>query len=136
MTRYLTTAEVIVIHDEIIARTGSAPKGLRDEALLESALMRATAAAYYEEADLVRQSVLIAIGICQNHPFVDGNKRAAFGVLDVFLRINGFVFTGEPIDLARHFEQIAEATDDRGAAVATMETWLRNWIEPLDSVSD
>lgn len=52
MTIYLTVAEVIAIHDEIMLRTGAMPEGLRDEGLLESALMRAQTPAYYEEARL------------------------------------------------------------------------------------
>jgi death-on-curing protein len=128
MTQYLTVAEVIVIHDEIMMRTGYAPEGLRDEGLLESALMRAQAAAYYEGADLVRQAVLMAVGISQNQPFVDGNKRAAYGVLDVFLRINGMVFNGDPIELAKQFENLAEPGSDRGVATDQLVDWLRERV--------
>jgi len=131
MTHYLTVAEVIVIHDEIMLRTDYAPEGLRDEGLLESALMRAQAAAYYEDADLVRQAVLMAVGISQNQPFVDGNKRAAFGVLDVILRINGMVFSGDPIELAKLFENLAEPGSDRGIATDQLVEWLRERIDPL-----
>ena len=113
--RYLTTAEVIELHDRIMERTGVRPEPLRDEGLLESALMRARSAAYYEDADLIRQAVLMAVGISQNQPFVDGNKRAAFVTLDVFLRINGLEFRGDPLVLARLIEHIAEDQDRRAA---------------------
>ena len=131
MTTYLTVAEVVVIHDEIMVRTGYPPEGLRDEGLLESALMRAQAAAYYEGADLIRQAVLMAIGISQNQPFVDGNKRAVFGVLDVFLRINGQMFNGDALELARQFEQLAEPDHDRSAATDRLAAWLNDRVQEL-----
>ena len=51
---YPTLAEVIAVHDDVLQRFGDAPKPLRDEGLLESALMRPQMAAWYEEADLIR----------------------------------------------------------------------------------
>lgn len=130
MTRYLTVAEVIELHDRIMERTGVRPEALRDEGLLGSALMRAQTAAYYEEADLVTQAVLMAVGISQNQPFVDGNKRAAFVTLDVFLRINGVVFHGDPIDLAKQIEQIAEEPSRRTETTAELTHWLRERLSP------
>jgi death-on-curing protein len=132
MAVYLTVAEVIAIHDEIMRRTGYAPEGLRDEGLLESALMRAQAAAYYENADLVRQAVLMAVGISQNQPFVDGNKRAAFGALDVFLRINGITFEGDSIELARKLEALADPGIDRNQAVDDLIEWLNERVRTVE----
>jgi death-on-curing protein len=128
VSRYLTVAEVIELHDRIMERTGARPEALRDEGLLESALMRAQTAAYYEEADLVTQAVLIAVGISQNQPFVDGNKRAAFVALDVFLRINGIEFQGESLELAMQIEQIAENQQRRVEATSNLVHWLRERV--------
>lgn len=130
MTRYLTVAEVIELHDRIMERTGVRPEALRDEGLLESALMRAQTAAYYEEADLVTQAVLMAVGISQNQPFVDGNKRAAFVTLDVFLRINGLEFDGDPIELARQIERIAEKPERRTETTSDLTIWLGERVTP------
>ena len=130
MTHYLTTAEVIELHDRIMERTGARPEALRDEGLLESALMRAQTAAYYEEADLVSQAVLMAVGISQNQPFVDGNKRAAFVTLDVFLRVNGLEFQGDALELAMRIEQIAEERERRAEATLDLEHWLRERVDP------
>lgn len=127
-TRYLTVAEVIELHDRIMERTGARPEPLRDEGLLESALMRAHTAAFYEGADLVRQAVLMAVGISQNQPFVDGNKRAAFVVLDVFLRIHGHVFQGNSLALAKRIERIAEDSEKRSEETTAFEQWLRGEI--------
>jgi len=125
MTRYLTVAEVIVIHDEIMLRTGVSSQGLRDEASLESALMLAQAAACYKGAGLVRQAVHMAIDISQFQPFNDGNERAAFAALDVFLRINGMVFSGDPIELAQKFEILAEPGRDRDLATNQLVEWVQ-----------
>jgi death-on-curing protein len=125
MARYLTVAEVVELHDRIMERTGARPEALRDEGLLESALMRAQTAAYYEDADLVTQAVLMAVGISQNQPFVDGNKRAAFVTLDIFLRINGLEFQGDPLELAKQIEQIAENPERRTEATTDLAHWLR-----------
>lgn len=130
MTRYLTVAEVIELHDRIMERTGARPEALRDEGLLESALMRAQTAAFYEDADLVTQAVLMAVSISQNQPFVDGNKRAAFVTLDVFLRINGLEFQGASLELAMRIEQIAEDRERRAEATIDLAQWLRERVDP------
>lgn len=131
MTRYLTVAEVIELHRSILERMGSAPEPLRDEGLLESALMRARTAAYYEDADLIAQAVMMVVGISQNQPFVDGNKRAAFAVLDVFLRINGMVYMGEPLELARRIVRVAEQREDRSKEIVSLIDWLRSQVQPV-----
>lgn len=131
MTRYLTVAEVIELHRSILERMGSAPEPLRDEGLLESALMRARTAAYYEDADLIAQAVMMVVGISQNQPFVDGNKRAAFAVLDVFLRINGMVYMGEPLELARRIVRVAEQREDRSNEIVSLIDWLRSQVQPV-----
>ena len=86
----------------------SAPRPLRDEGLLESALKRPQMAAYYEGADIIRQATLLGTGISQAQAFLDGNKRTAFQTLDAFLWVNGWEYVGDPLDLARQFEQFAE----------------------------
>jgi len=85
---YLTVLDVIAMHDELIERTGGAV-GLRDEGALDSAIMRPQMAAYYEEADLVTQAVLLMSGIALAHAFVDGNKRTALAS-GLFLQVKDF----------------------------------------------
>ncbi len=130
MIRYLTVAEVIELHRAILGRMGERLEPLRDEGLLESALMRAQTAAYYEDADLATQAVLMAVGISQNQPFVDGNKRAAFVTLDVFLRVNGLEFRGDSLELAVRIEQIAKDREHRAEATLDFARWLRARVEP------
>lgn len=62
---------------------------MRDEGLLDSALARPLNLAVYGEPDLAGLAASYAAGIAQNHPFVDGNKRAAFLAAGLFLTLNG-----------------------------------------------
>lgn len=78
--------EAIAIHERLIEVFGG-PPGVRDRGLLESALFRPQTG-YYE--DLPSMAAAIFESLLMNHPFVDGNKRVAFFVTDVFLRLNGF----------------------------------------------
>jgi death-on-curing protein len=85
MTEYVTTADALFFHKELIERYGGAT-GIRDAGALESALHRPQTG-YYET--IIHEAAALLESLVQNHPFVDGNKRVAFAVVDVFLRING-----------------------------------------------
>ncbi len=91
MTDYLTLAEVLAIHDDLIARYGGS-LGIRDPGLLEAALFRPQTG-YYE--DLIAEAAALWESLSQNHPFVDGNKRVAFAAVYTFLRANGITLTAE-----------------------------------------
>jgi death-on-curing protein len=135
---YLTLDEVIEAYTQIMERTGQAPEALRSRGALEGALARAVHAYRYARADLVRQAALMAMGISQTQPFVDGNKRAAFAVLDLFLRLNGYRFVAVPgnrfamVDrLAQLALDVAERAMRADEAEAAFETWLRDYVQPL-----
>jgi death-on-curing protein len=132
-TQYLTLGEVIAIHERAMRRLGVAPQPLRDEGLLESAVMRPQMAAWYECADLVKQAALLGSGISQAQAFLDGNKRTAYLAMVTFLRINGHAYTGDRIALARQLEQFAERSADPDAAINALEAWLRENVRPRDS---
>ncbi len=110
---------------------GEAPAPLRDEGLLESAVMRPRMAAYYEEADVVRQGALLAAGISQAQAFLDGNKRTAYAALEVFLLHNGIAITVDPLEVARQIEALATRADSLDAATARFEAWLRERGKPV-----
>lgn len=86
---------VLDMHAEQLALFGGAD-GIRDAGLLESALGRPLNKFAYGESDLRVLAAAYAFGIARNHPFVDGNKRAAFGSLIVFLGLNGIEFDVPP----------------------------------------
>jgi len=94
MRDYLTVAEVLAIHSELIERFGGA-QGVRDMGALESALFRPQTG-YYE--DIVAEAAALLESLAINHPFLDGNKRIAFAAADVFLRLNGHEVSVAPDD--------------------------------------
>ena len=127
--RYPTLAEVIAIHEKVMRGLGDAPRPLRDEGLLESALTRPQMVAYYEGADIVRQATLLGLGISQAQAFLDGNKRTAFQTLDAFLWVNGWEYVGEPLALAQQLEQFAEHSNKPDRAIDAFEAWLRERVQ-------
>jgi death-on-curing protein len=123
---YLEIAEVIELHYRVMERTGAGSQGIRTQLELESALARPQMAAFYENADIIRQATVLAIGISQNQPFVDGNKRTAYAVSDSFLRANGQPYEGNPIEFAKQLEAVAERTGSLDDATDDFERWLRS----------
>lgn len=89
---------LIALHDRSLALHGG-PGGIRDEGLLQSALQRPINRFLYEqETDLSVLAGTYAVGIASNHPFVDGNKRAAFQALLLFLALNGQPLRADSVD--------------------------------------
>ncbi len=86
MTQYLTVIEVLFFHQVLIDRYGGSP-GVRDMGALESALYRPKTG-YYE--NIIEEAAALWESLTNNHPFVDGNKRVGFAVMEVFLKMNGF----------------------------------------------
>lgn len=82
-----TIEEVLDLHKQAIEEFGGA-HGLRDEAAIESALMAAENRAYYENASLAMCAATYAYHLSQAHAFIDGNKRIAAAVSELFLSIN------------------------------------------------
>jgi len=80
--------EVLDIHAQLIEAFGGID-GLRDEATLESALAAAENREHYESADLVTCAATYAFHVAHAHAFMDGNKRVAAAVSEIFLEING-----------------------------------------------
>jgi death-on-curing protein len=88
---HLTLDIVLEIHAEAIAQFGGST-GLRDRALLESAIAapQASFGGVSPLTDTVDVAAAYLFYLCSNHPFVDGNKRAALGACLVFLQLNGY----------------------------------------------
>jgi death-on-curing protein len=87
-----------MLHEESLSEHGGG-RGVRDMGLLESAMMRPqNLASYNQDADIAALAASYAYGLAKNHPFVDGNKRAAFLSVGLFLGINGYSLTASPID--------------------------------------
>ena len=87
---FLTLAEVIEIHSNQIKLYGG-KEGIRDISLLSSAVAMpyATFSGEYLHRDIYEMAAAYAFHICQNHAFIDGNKRTALASSLVFLELNG-----------------------------------------------
>ncbi|SRR6266545_78266 len=86
---WIEEAVVLALHEEQLAEHGGAV-GLRDLGLLQSALARPRHLAAYGKPDVAALAAAYGYGIACNHPFVDGNKRTAFTVTELFLTLNGY----------------------------------------------
>ena len=98
---FLTLAQVVEIHADQIRRYGG-QDGIRDLGLLDSALAQpeASFAGEWLHRDIDDMAAAYAYHLCQNHPFIDGNKRAALGCALIFLGLNGRVVS-DPKELLK-----------------------------------
>ena len=83
-------ADLVVEFNQLVVAETSEPHTVRDLAGLESALAKPVNYWHYGETDAVVLAVVLLVGIGQNHPFVQGNKRCAFAAADYFLYLNGY----------------------------------------------
>lgn len=86
--RWIAESVAIAIHEEQLAEHGG-PIGVRDAGLLQSALDRPRNLAAYGEPDIAALAAAYGHGLVRNHPFVDGNKRTALVITELFLLLNG-----------------------------------------------
>ena len=118
--RWIDKRALILLHDESLAEHGGS-SGLRDEGLLESALSRAQNLAAYGSPDVADLAAAYAYGIAKNHPFVDGNKRAAFLAAGVFLHLNGMRLTASQAEATVAMFTLAAGDLDE----ASFAEWIR-----------
>lgn len=126
--RYLNVADVRALHIRMMERLGYHAPPLRDEGLLESAILRPRMAGYYEGADIVQQAAILAVGLSQAQAYVDGNKRTAYYAMVVFLEVNRWRIEAPSLELARQLELVAERTDSLDAATDRFASWLRHYV--------
>ena len=118
---WIDERDALTLHDRVLVLHGGAA-GLRDDALLKSALARPQQHyAYAESPNIVDLATAYTAGIVRNHPFVDGNKRIGFVVGILFLEINGYRFTASEEDAAHAVLELAAGTLDE----AGYSTFLR-----------
>lgn len=111
----MTTELVEIIDDWILPRPALAEMlhaiqlrrfgggaGIRDRALLQSAVSRGPAILAWSDApDLVEAACAMGEGVIRNHPFIDGNKRTGFAIITSTLHANGFRFEMPPMEAAQ-----------------------------------
>lgn len=118
MTDYLTVAETLAIHQDLIERYGGSP-GVRDHGLLEAALFRPQTGYY---PDVIAEAAALWESLTQNHPFVDGNKRMGFAAAYVFLGINGLTIVADPVEAFAFINGLFQAGR---FGFEPLERWLR-----------
>jgi death-on-curing protein len=120
---WLTIAMIVAIHDEQLAIHGGLG-GLRDAALLESALDRPRNKWGYENAELPELAAAYGYGIAKNHPFIDGNKRTSLLAIYTFLGINDIEFIVPEADAAAMIFALAAGE----VSEENLTRWIRdNW---------
>lgn len=96
MIAWISEDDALAIHADLINDYGGA-HGVRDFALLQSALAKPKNLYYYSELPSLNElAASYTYGIVKNHPFIDGNKRVGFAVCTLFLETNGFLLETTP----------------------------------------
>lgn len=119
--RWLREDVVIAMHGEQIAEHGGSP-GIRDAGLLSSALARPQNQAAYGKPSVFNLAAAYAFGVIQNHPFVDGNKRAGFLAAYVFLDLNGWELVASEAEAVSAVMALATGEMDE----AGFSDWLKD----------
>ena len=123
MIVWIEKALALAIHDRQLAEHGGG-SGVRDEALLDSALARPQQLHAYGEPspDLADLAASLAFGIARNHPFVDGNKRTAHVCYRAFIALNDGEMTAS--DEEKYVAML-------GLAAGSMsESEFADWLRP------
>lgn len=122
--RWITKSALMLLHGESLATHGGG-EGLRDEGLLDSALARPLNLVAYAADDAPPDVAALAasytVGLAKNHPFLDGNKRAAFLATGLFLYLNGYQLNASQADAT--ITMLAVATGD--ITEDAFADWLR-----------
>ena len=115
---YPTLEEALHLHQRLIERFGGTA-GVRDLGLLASALARPSSGYYMS---LSEQAAALLQSLALNHCFLDGNKRMAFALAGVFLRLNGVRLVVEPAEGERFLvQEVIVGKADLAAIAAWLE---------------
>jgi death-on-curing protein len=117
----------IAAHGEQLAEHGGAA-GIRDHAMLESAMARPLNLVAYGAAGAPELAASYAFRIARNHPFVDGNKRTAAVVSEIFLMLNGYRLACSDVELVVTFLQLAAGE----LSIEALVDWFRAHVQRDD----
>lgn len=123
--RWVDKRVLLLLHEESLAEHGGG-SGLRDEGLLDSALARPLNLAHYGKPDVANLAASYGVGLTKNHPFVDGNKRAAFLAVGLFLALNGYRLHASQAEAT--LAVLAAAAGDM--AESDLADWIRAHLQP------
>jgi len=121
---WVADSVALAIHEAQLAEHGGMA-GLRDEGLFLSAMARPqNVAAYGERPDAADLATAYAFGLARNHPFLDGNKRTAFVVMELFLNLNGWMLEADDAECISTMESVAAGD----LSEKKLADWLRSHI--------
>ncbi|MGO9481166.1 MAG: type II toxin-antitoxin system death-on-curing family toxin [Candidatus Kryptoniota bacterium] len=128
--RFIPEELVLVMHADLLQRYGGQP-GLRDRNLLESALAqpRATVSRKFAHKTIFEKAAAYGYHLCKNHPFIDGNKRVAFVLMDTFLQRNGWEIVAHEEDVY----SIMVAVSSSRLSKPQLASWLKGHSSRLPS---
>jgi len=121
---YPCLEDVLALHSDQISRYGGAP-GIRDMGLIEMGLYRPQTG-YYK--DILEEAAALWESFMQNHPFIDGNKRAAFAVMHTFLLVNGYGIQNNSKDTIDFIYSLFERGEVK---FKHLDAWLRDHVVAL-----
>jgi len=121
---YPCLEDVLALHTDQISRYGGAP-GIRDMGLVEMGLYRPQTG-YYK--DILEEAAALWESFMQNHPFIDGNKRAAFAVMHTFLLVNGYGIQNKSKDTIDFIYSLFERGEVK---FKHLDAWLRDHVVAL-----
>jgi death on curing protein len=122
--KWVVESVALAIHEAQLAEHGGLA-GLRDEGLFLSAMARPqNLAAYGESPDAADLAAAYAFGLARNHAFLDGNKRTAFVVMELFLNLHGWILEADDVECISTMESVASGD----LSEAKLAAWLRSHI--------
>lgn len=108
-------------HLDQLREHGGLP-GIRDENALESALARAKQRWHHEpRSDLSTLAAAYGWGLATSHAYRDGNKRAAFLAMAIFVELNGWRLEAPEDEVV----QVMLGVADNRIAERELAAWLR-----------
>jgi death-on-curing protein len=126
--RYLTVGEVLEIYSQVMRQSGGGV-GIRDIGALESAVAQPRMTFNGEELypTIIEKSSALGFSLIQNHPFVDGNKRAGHAAMESFLMLNSYEISASTDEQVEIILGVASGKIDRGM----FTKWLHEHIIEL-----
>ena len=123
--RYLSLQEILALHEKVIAQSGGIP-GTRETAALESAVAQPEMTFGGDDLypTIAEKAAALGHSLIQNHPFLDGNKRAGHAAMEVFLLLNGYEISAQVDEQ----EQIILSVASGGMSREKLGKWLSQKI--------
>lgn len=129
-TKFVPIDIILAFHEDLLRRYGGSG-GVRDRNLLESAIgqPKATFAGKHLHRTLFDKAAAYGFHLARNHPFVDGNKRIAFVVMDIFLSRNGWDLVASEEEAYAMMMELAQGR----LAKSALSEWLKKRSRRLSS---